>query len=140
MKTAPFKIVLAILAGPLAAWIFPLFNFVLSPPNQGFTELLYLPICMLGFPTCIVLIFQKKLLGWKILAGFALSIIAPLILFILTSPAYLPSGMSTCKLVDSNGSKVKYACVDTSSDDPTYHREFTVEGIEGWPIMRVTDG
>lgn len=139
MKNTLYKILLPILAGPLVAWILSLFKLVLAPPNQGFSELLFLPLCMLGFPIAIVLMFQKKLLGWKFLLASIFSIVVPVALFIIASPVYLPSGMSTCKLVDSNGSKVKYACVDTSSDDSAYHREFTVEGIKSWPVMQVTD-
>ncbi len=139
MKHTPIKILLAILAGPLAAWIVSLFNIVLAPPNHGFSELILLPICLLGFPVCIVLMFQKKLLGWKLLIAAIFSITVPVILFIVATPSYLPSGMSTCSLMESNGLKVKYACTDTSSDDASYHREFTVEGIKGWPIMRITE-
>ena len=140
MKNAPFKIVLSILAGPLAAWILTLFNFVIAPPYQGFSELIFLPFCLLGFPVCILLMFQKKLLGWKLLVATIFSLTVPVMIFIIAIPSYLPSGMSTCKLTESSGLKVQYACVDTSSDDSTYHREFTVEGIKGWPIMRVTEG
>lgn len=140
MKNTLYKILLPILAGPFAAWILSLFKLVLAPPNQGFSELLFLPLCMLGFPIAIVLMFQKKLSGWKFLLASIFSIVVPVALFIIAIPAYLPSGMSTCKLVGSNGSKVKYACVDTSSDDPSYHREFTIEGIKSLPVMRVTDG
>lgn len=140
MKNTLYKILLPILAGPLVAWILSLFKLVLAPPNQGFSELLFLPLCMLGFPIAMVLMFQKKLLGWKFLLASIFSIVVPATLFIIASPVYLPSGMSTCNLVESNGLKVKYACVDTSSDDPSYHREFTIEGIKSWPVMRVTDG
>ena len=140
MKNAPIKIILSILAGPLAAWILTLFNFVIVPPYQGFSELIFLPLCLLGFPVCIALMFQKKLLGWKLLVAAIFSLTIPVIVFIVDIPSYLPSGMSTCKLTEGSGLKVQYACVDTSSDDSTYHREFTVEGFRGWPIMRVTEG
>lgn len=140
MKPTPFNILLAILAGPLAAWVLLLFNFVLAPPYQGFSELIFLPLCLLGFPACLVLMFQKKLLGWKLLVAVIFSITVPVILFILAAPSYLPSGMSTCTQVESSGLKIQYACVDSSSDDSTYHREFIVEGFKGWPIMRVTEG
>jgi hypothetical protein len=139
MKHAPIKIILAILAGPLAAWLISLFNFVLAPPNQGFSELLFLPLCLLGFPVCIVLMFQKKLLGWKLLIASFFSISVPVAIFLVAAPSYLPSGMSTCELVENNGLKVTYACTDSSSDDASYHREFTVEGLKGWPIMRITE-
>ncbi len=140
MKNALIKIILSILAGPLAAWILTLFNFVIVPPYQGFSELIFLPLCLLRFPVCIALMFQKKLLGWKLLVAAIFSLTIPVIVFIVAIPSYLPSGMSTCSLVENNGLKVKYACVDSSSDDSTYHREFTVEGFRGWPIMRVTEG
>ncbi len=139
MKHAPIKIILAILAGPLAAWIVSLFNIVLAPPNQGFSELLFLPMCLLGFPACIVLMFQKKLLGWKLLIAAIFSLTVPVTLFLVATPSYLPSGMSTCELMTSNGLKVTYACADSSSDDASYHREFTVEGLKGWPIMQITE-
>lgn len=140
MKNIPYKILLAILAGPLAAWIISLFKFVLAPPNQGFTELLYFPLCLLGFPVSIVLMFQKKLSVRTCLVASILSLVVPVSLFLIAIPAYLPSGMSTCKLEESSGLKVKYACIDTSSDDTEYHRKFTVEGFKSWPIMRITDG
>ncbi len=140
MRNAPFKMILSILAGPLAALILSLFKLVLAPPYQGFSELLFLPLCLLGFPVSIVLMFQKKLTGRQSLITAILSLTVPVFLFLIASPIYLPSGMSTCSQVESSGLKVTYACTDSSSDDTSYHREFTVEGIEGWPIMRITDG
>lgn len=140
MKSAPLKMILAILAGPLVAWILSLFKLVLAPPYQGFSELFFLPLCLLGFPVSIVLMFQKKLTGRQSLITAILSITVPAILFLVASPIYLPSGMSTCRQVESSGLKVTYDCTDSSSDDSSYHREFTVEGIRGLPIMRITDG
>ena len=140
MKNAPIKMIFAFLSGPLVVWILSLFKLVLAPSYQGFSELLFLPLCLLGFPVTVVYMFQKKLTWPQGLITGILSITVPVILFILASPIYLPSGMSTCRQVESSGLKVKYACSDSSSDDPSFHREFTVEGIKGSPIMRVTDG
>jgi hypothetical protein len=140
MKTAPIKMILSILAGPLAAWIVSLFKLVLAPPYQGFSELLFIPLCLLGFPISIVLMFQKKLKGVQGLITTILSLTVPVILFLIASPTYLPSGMSTCRQMENSGLKVTYACADSSSDDSSYHREFTVKGIKGLPIMRITDG
>lgn len=140
MKNAPIKMIFAFLSGPLVVWILSLFKLVLAPPYQGFSELLFLPLCLLGFPVTVVYMFQKKLTWPQGLITGILSITVPVILFILASPIYLPSGMSTCRQVESSGLKVKYACSDSSSDDPSFHREFTVEGIKGSPIMRITDG
>ncbi len=130
---------LAIIAAPIFSAILSLLKVAPAPPNQGFAPLLYLPICMLGFPVCILFAFQKKLLGWKLLAGLALAFIFPFVLFIAMNPIWMPSGMSTCKEMEARGSTVRYECVDSSSDDPGYHREFTVEGFKGWPLMRVVE-
>lgn len=139
MKTEPFKIIAAILAGPVLGLLFSLFHVVFAPPRQGFVPLLYLPVCMLGFPAWIVLVLRKKLLGWKMLAGFALAAVAPIVIFFAFPPLWMPSGMSSCKQVASTPPVVRYECVDSSSDDPNYHREFIVEGYEGFPLMRVVD-
>lgn len=139
MKTAPLKMIFAFLSGPLVVWILSLFKLVLAPPYQGFSELLFIPLCLLGFPVSIVLMFQKKLTGRQGLITAILSLTVPVILFLVASPAYLPSGMSTCRQMENSGLKVTYACADFSSDDSSYHREFTVKGIKGLPLMRIIE-
>lgn|GEM_PF-3335911 len=140
MKNAPLKMIITFLSGPLVVWILFLFKLVLTPPYQGFSELLFLPLCLLGFPVSIVLMLQKKLTMQQSLITAILSLIVPVFLFLLASHIYLPSGMSSCQQMESNGLKVTYACTDSSSDNSSYHREFTVEGIKSLPIMRITDG
>ena len=139
MKTEPFKLILAIIAAPLLSGILTLIRIVPAPPYQGFAAILYLPLCMLGFPISILLGLRKKLLGGKLLAAMVLSIVFPFVLFILINPLWMPSGMSTCKQVNTAGIKVTYECVDASSDDSSYHPEFTVIGFDGWPLMRVVE-
>lgn len=139
MKTEPFKIIAAILAGPTLGLLFSLFHVVFAPPSQGFAPLLYAPICLLGFPSCIVLALLKKLPGWKLWAGLILSLTAPVVMFFVFTPRWMPSGMSSCKQVASTPPMVRYECVDSSSDDPGYHREFIVVGYEGFPLMRAVD-
>lgn len=139
MKTATFKIMLAIAAPAIFSAVLSLLKVVPAPPNQGFAPLLYLPICMFGIPICILLALQGKLSGWKLLGGLALAFISPFFIFLATVPIWMPSGMSSCQEVESQGSTVRYECVDSSSDDPGYHREFIVEGFKGWPLMRVVE-
>lgn len=137
MKTSLIKPILMIMAAPIFAAVLFFIKIVPAPPNQGFASVFYLPICMLGVPACILLGFQKKLVGAKLLIGLILALVFPCFLFILLSPLWMPGGMSTCKQVDSPGMLVRYECVDSSSDDSSFHREFTVEGLKGWPIMRI---
>ncbi|MBK7316297.1 hypothetical protein [Candidatus Villigracilis affinis] len=139
MKNNLIKPMLMIMAAPVFAAILFFIKIVPAPPNQGVAILFYLPICMLGVPVCILLGFQKKLAGAKLLAGLILTLIVPCFVFILLSPLWMPSGMSTCKQVDSPGMLARYECVDSSSDDSSYHREFIVEGFKGWPIMRIVE-
>ena len=139
MKPNLIKPMLAIIAAPIFSAILSFMKFVPAPPNQGLASLLYLPICMLGLPVCILLGLQKKLLGVRLLAGLVLAFIFPFILFILINPLWMPSSMSTCKQIESPGAMVRYECVDTSSDDMSYRREFIVEGFDGWPVMRIVE-
>jgi hypothetical protein len=137
MKTGFIKPMLVILAPAIFSAILSLIKVVPAPPNQGFAPLLYLPICMFGIPFCILFAFQGKLWGWKLLAGLALAFVFPVVLFIAANPTWMPSGMSACEEIELRGSVIRYECVDSSSDDPGYHREFMVEGFKGWPLMRV---
>jgi hypothetical protein len=138
MKSETFKTLILVFAGPILALLLLLSGVVLAPPNQGFSTIAYLPLCGLGIPICLVLMAQKKLLGWKLWTGVIASVFVPLFLFILAAPVLpLPSGMSNCKSVSSSTFVVKYDCIDNSSDDASYHREFTVVGFKGWPVMRI---
>ena len=139
MKTEPFKLMLAIIAAPLLSGILTLIRIVPAPPYQGFAAFFYLPLCMLGFPVSILFGLRKKLLGGKLLAAMVLSIVFPFVLFVLINPLWMPSGMSTCKQVETAGSKATYECVDSSSDGSSYHREFIVTGLDGWPLMLMID-
>ena len=128
-----------ILVWPVLAWVISLFKVVFAPPNQGFSVLCYLPVCLMGLPACSVFAFQKRLLGRKLLAGLALAFIAPIILFLFAAPLWMPGGMSNCKQAEAPYPKVRYECVDSSSDHPEYHREFIVEGRKGWPLMQIVE-
>lgn len=127
-----------ILAGPLLALLMGLFGLVLAPPNQGFSSLGYFPICGLALPIGVALFVRSRLLGWKFWSGIVVATFIAILLFLTTLSALstLPGGMSTCNLIDSTNATVKYSCVDSSSDDPTYHREFMIVGFKGWVIMR----
>jgi len=139
MKGESLKTLGLILAGLLVALACGAFGLVLAPPNQGFSSLGYFPICGLAMLISIALFIRHRLLGWKFWSALIVSTIILIISFLTTLPAIstLPGGMSTCSLIESSNTTVKYECVDSSSDDPTYHREFMIVGFKGWPIMRV---
>jgi len=118
--------------------IFGSFGLVLAPPNQGFSSLGYFPICGLALPISIALFIRNRLLGRKFWSAMFISLFFLCILFLAILPASLtlPSAMSTCNLIESANTTVRYECVDSSSDDGIYHREFIIVGFKGWPIMR----
>lgn len=138
MKSEFLKTLVLIFSGPLAALLLGVFGLVLAPPNQGFSSFGYYPICGLALPISIALFIRHKLLGWKFWSAIVASTFILIIFFltVLSAMSMLPSAMSTCNLIETTNTTVRYECVDSSSDDGTYHREFMIVGFKGWPIMR----
>jgi hypothetical protein len=109
---------------------------VLAPPWTFLTSLLYLPMACLGLPVWILAGWMRwlkppgllgALMGAGIVAFFYLAILGP----------WLPRGMTNCQSMMTASPQVRYICVSTSSDDTDYRYEFTLEGWEGWPVMRL---
>ena len=60
-------------------------------------------------------------------------------LYLAVLDIWVPGSMTDCQPLEAAPPQVRYDCVDRSSDDPDYHREFIIQGRAGWPVMRVVE-
>ena len=139
-KTRTFGIILVILVivliGPLMGILLASWGIVLAPPWISSTSLMYLPLACLGLPLGIVAVLR----GWTKTRGvLATLIIAGIVIlfYLAILGPWMPGGMTNCQPVTAPLPQVRYSCVSTSSDDPGYRYEFTLEGRAGWPVMRL---
>jgi hypothetical protein len=137
-KVRTIGIILVIaFSGPIVGLLLSAFSLVLAPPWTFLTGLIYVLIPCLGFPVGIVAV----LVGWIRIRGLlvALAVAGVGVIFYLTILGnWVPSGMTNCQSIAASVSQVRYSCVSTSSDDPSYRYEFILEGWSGWPVMRLT--
>lgn len=122
------------LIGPLLGLTLAAWGAALAPPWTGFSSLLYIPLAGLGLPLAVAAFWSGHIGGRQLLIVLAATVVTALAYLTLIGPRQ-PSGMTMCQPLEAPAS---YRCVSTSSDDPGYHFEFTLEGRSGWPIMRLT--
>ena len=130
--------IVIIFVGPTLGTLLAMYGVVLSPPTTILTGGLYVLLAGLGLPLGIAAILLKwfrirtlvlALLVGGIVSVFYLALIGP----------WLPGGMTDCQVAAADLPRVRYECVSTSSDSPSYRREFMLEGQAGWPLMRLVD-
>ena len=112
------------------------FGLVLAPDWTFLTVMIYLPLPCLSVPLAIVAVSRKwirlrgAILGLAIAAGF-------FVFYLTLIGSGMPGGGTYCQPIESTLPEVRYSCIDTSSDDPSYRYEFELEGWAGWPVMRL---
>ncbi|RMG97453.1 MAG: hypothetical protein D6706_08530 [Chloroflexi bacterium] len=123
-------------AGYVVGGAMSVFGVVLAPPNTNLTfPLLYLPVSCLGVPVGIVALLTKRIKVQHLFIALVVMVLGFVVYLTFLGPS-LPGGMTNCQLMDSSSATVQYTCVATSSDNPSYRREFIVKGRSGWPVMR----
>ena len=124
-------------AGPVLGLILAAFRLTLAPPWTSLTGGIYSSLACLGVPIGIIALLIGRIKGKEMVASLILSGIAGIVFLTIISGATLPSGMTNCEIIEAPPSRLRYACVSTSSDDIDYKDEFMLEGWDGFPIMRV---
>lgn len=112
------------------------YGLVLAPRWTFLTSALYLSLSCLGLPLAIIAIWRKWLQTSGAILGLALAAVFFVFYLTLIGPG-MPSGETRCEPIASTPPKVRYSCIDTSSDNPSYHHEFELEGFAWLPVMHV---
>ena len=131
-------VLLAAWLGPLMVLALGLIGITIAPPWTLLTGMLYCVLPWLSIPLCLLALRKGRIKGWGWTAALVMSVIGSY-LSLAVIGFRLPTGMTDCRPAPAQAPLVRYNCVSTSSDNASYRYEFTLEGWEGWPLMRMVE-